>query len=109
LTFGLGGLIRGMAVPFETVLRDAHPWWHGKGMERDLHLRRYESSPIHWDPPALASIPLRYGDTHTLRGPRQAGKTTTVKRFIQELVKRGESRILSSSRKSPISNGTAYL
>lgn len=66
-------------------------------MERDPHLRRLASSPIDWDPPALASIPLRHGDTHTLRGPRQAGKTTTVKRLIHELVQRGESRILYHS------------
>src|SRR5579859_4259868 len=86
-----------MATPFETVLRDAHPWWYGRGMGRDLHLRRLQASPIRWDPPVLGSIPLRYGDTHTLRGPRQAGKTTTVKRLIQQLVGRGDSRIFYHS------------
>lgn len=83
-----------MPTPAEAILRDAHPWWHGQGLGRDLHLRRLQSSPIRWDPPVLGSIPLRYGDTHTLRGPRQAGKTTTVKRLIRQLVERGESRIL---------------
>jgi predicted AAA+ superfamily ATPase len=82
---------------FLGVLREAHPWWAGKGMGRDLHLRRLQASPIRWDPPVLAAIPLRNGDTHTLRGPRQAGKTTTVKRLIKQLVDRGESRILYHS------------
>jgi hypothetical protein len=86
-----------MATPFETAIREAHPWWFGNGIAGDPHLRRFERSPVPWDPPALASIPLRFGDTHTLRGPRQAGKTTTVKRLIQGLVDRGESRILYHS------------
>lgn len=83
-----------MAIDSVTLLRDSHPWWWGKGMEQDLHLRRFQTSPIHWDPPVLEAIPLRHGDTHTLRGPRQAGKTTTVKRLIKQLVDGGESRIL---------------
>jgi predicted AAA+ superfamily ATPase len=37
---------------------------------------------------------LRFEDTHTLRGPRQAGKTTTLKRFIKRLADAGERRIL---------------
>lgn len=98
LTLQIGGSrFEYMATSFETVLREAHPWWYGKGMGRDLHLRRLQASPIRWEPPVLASIPLRYGDTHTLRGPRQAGKTTTVKRLIQKLVERGESRIFYHS------------
>lgn len=83
-----------MAASLEATLRETHPWWFGRGIERDLHLVRLARSPIRWNPPVLGSIPLEYGDTHTLRGPRQAGKTTTVKRLIQTLVGRGESRIL---------------
>jgi len=30
---------------------------------------------------------------HTLRGPRQVGKTTTVKRLVERLVRRGERRV----------------
>jgi uncharacterized protein len=83
-----------MTTPFEAALRDAHPWWFGGDMSADPHLRRLGQSPFQWDPPSLSSIPLRYGDTHTLRGPRQAGKSTTVKRLMQQLVAKGESRIL---------------
>lgn len=86
-----------MPTLIEPTLRDAHPWWYGQGTARDPHLRRLQNSPIQWDPPVLASIPLRYGDTHTLRGPRQVGKTTTMKRLIRERVERGESRILYHS------------
>ena len=83
-----------MSTPFETVLRDSHPWWFGGDMAADVHLRRFRQSPFQWDPPSLSSIPLRYGDTHTLRGPRQAGKSTTVKRLMQQLIAKGESRVL---------------
>jgi predicted AAA+ superfamily ATPase len=35
-----------------------------------------------------------FEDTHTLRGPRQAGKTTTLKRLIRNLIEKGERRVL---------------
>ncbi len=75
-------------------LRETHPWWFGQGMGDDLHLRRLERSQVKWDPAPLKAIQLRFEDTHTLRGPRQAGKTTTLKRMIRRLVDAGESRIL---------------
>lgn len=75
-------------------LRQDHPWWFGKAAAGDPHLRRLERKRIRWDPPVLTSIPMSFGDTHTLRGPRQAGKTTTIKRMLRRLVEQGETRIL---------------
>lgn len=83
-----------MASNLEEQLRQEHPWWFGGTFPRDPHLRRLERSHIRWEPPALSAIPLTPGDTHTLRGPRQAGKTTTVKLLLERLVERGETRVL---------------
>lgn len=78
----------------DASLRAAHPWWFGGGITDDLHLRRLARSQFKWAPPALSEIELRFEDTHTLRGPRQAGKTTTIKRLMKRLIDSGESRIL---------------
>jgi predicted AAA+ superfamily ATPase len=79
----------------ERQLRDDNPWWYSpEVIARDPHLRRYDGGPVKWTPPALAAMPLSLEDTHTLRGPRQSGKTTTLKRRIRELVTRDEKRIL---------------
>lgn len=61
---------------------------------RDAHIRAFEAAPVKWDPPLLHGLPISLGDAHTVRGPRQAGKTTLTKRLIQRLLERGESRVL---------------
>lgn len=44
-------------------------------------------------PPVLDAIELGPRRVHTLRGPRQVGKSTTAKRLIRRLLDRGERRI----------------
>ena len=84
-----------MSDEVETQIRGDNPWWYaGDALDRDSHLRRYEAGPVRWDPPVLAAMSLSFGDTHTLRGPRQAGKTTTLKRLIKRLIDAGERRVL---------------
>lgn len=80
----------------ERQLRDDNPWWYqgAAGLALDPHLRRYENGPIKWTPPVMEAMPLRLEDTHALRGPRQAGKTTTLKRLIRGLVEKGEKRVM---------------
>lgn len=76
-------------------VRIQNPWWADPAaLERDPHLSEYREGGLAWTPPALDSVPLRPGDTDTLRGPRQVGKTTTVKRIIERLVAQGEPRVL---------------
>jgi hypothetical protein len=70
----------------------------------------------------MTAMPLTLEDTHTLRGPRQAGKTTTLKRLIKRLVENGEQRILyfsfdtvrhpgaiGQARRSPPKNSSARM
>lgn len=83
----------GMASLDEQVL-SWNAWWTDAGMiGRDPHLQALEAAPVKWAPPLLEGLPLTLGDTHTVRGPRQAGKTTLAKRLIQRLLERGESRV----------------
>lgn len=73
---------------------ELNAWWNDPtAIEQDLHIARFKASPFHWDPPALMDIPLRTGDLSILRGARQVGKTTSLKRMIQRLVGQGERRI----------------
>ena len=72
-----------------------NPWWSDPAaMGRDPHIREFEAAPVQWNPPLLEGLPVTLGDAHTVRGPRQAGKTTLTKRLIQRLLERGESRVL---------------
>lgn len=78
----------------EQILR-WNPWWgNPAAVDDDPHLRALAEAPVRWDPALLDCLPTGFGDTHTLRGPRQAGKTTLAKRLIQRLVHRGEPRVL---------------
>jgi predicted AAA+ superfamily ATPase len=53
----------------------------------------------------MTAMQVSFEDTHTLRGPRQAGKTTTLKRLIRRLVENGEQRVLYFSFDTVRSNG----
>ncbi|MFO7893959.1 MAG: AAA family ATPase, partial [Longimicrobiales bacterium] len=72
-----------------------NPWWADASVvDRDPHITAFEAAPVKWDPPLLDGLPLTPGAAHTLRGPRQAGKTTLAKRWIRRLLQRGEARVL---------------
>ena len=79
----------------EDLIRIQNPWWRDDvAIEADHHLRECRESGLQWNPPALDAIRLEPGRTDTLRGPRQAGKTTTAKRLMARLFERGERRLL---------------
>jgi hypothetical protein len=82
-----------MAILDEQILA-WNPWWSDAGaIGRDPDIRAFEDAPVQWNPPLLDGLPMTPGDTHTVRGPRQAGKTTLTKRLIQRLLDRGETRV----------------
>lgn len=79
---------------FDEQILAWNPWWANRSVfDEDPHIRAFEMAPVQWDPPLLGSLPLTLGDAHTVRGPRQAGKTTLTKRLIRRLLERGESRV----------------
>jgi predicted AAA+ superfamily ATPase len=63
-------------------------WWLDPGrIVSDRHLRRLNEAPLRWEPP----LPFRFDRdaVYTLRGPRQVGKSTVLKRQIADLLARG--------------------
>src|SRR3712207_3246275 len=65
-------------------------WWLDPAdVERDRHLRQLSQAPIRWEPP----LPFRFDRdaVYTLRGPRQVGKPTILKRQIAALLAGGWS------------------
>lgn len=72
-----------------------NPWWRDpSAIERDPKIRALKNQRFRWDPPALDAVEMGLRRVHTLRGPRQVGKSTTAKRLIQRLLEHGERRVL---------------
>lgn len=83
-----------MSIPDAQILH-LNPWWRDPAaIERDTKIRALRTRRLNWDPPALDAIQVDLRRVHTLRGPRQVGKSTTVKRLIKRLLERGERRVL---------------
>jgi hypothetical protein len=83
-----------MAVTDDQLLH-LNPWWTDPAaIERDAKLRELGRHKLAWNPPVMEAIELVPGRLHTLRGPRQVGKSTTIKRLIRRLLERGERRVL---------------
>src|SRR5262245_36946134 len=60
-------------------------WWlDAAEIGRDRHLSRMREAPLRWEPP----LPFRFDRDaiYTLRGPRQVGKTTVLKRQVAALL-----------------------
>ena len=68
-----------------TQLARQNPWWTDPAaIVRDRHLRRLADMPLRWTPP----LPFRFDRDaiYTLRGPRQVGKSTVLKRLVERLI-----------------------
>ena len=78
----------------DDLIRLTNPWWEApERINEDPHLRAFQESAFQWDPPVLREIELSSSAIHTLRGPRQVGKTTTLKRVVSKLLETGEQRV----------------
>lgn len=72
----------------ERLLASANPWWVDDAWaERDKQLLEAKAAPFTYEPKTLHS--LVEGSLYFLRGPRRAGKSTLMKRKIQELISSG--------------------
>ncbi len=65
-------------------MEDYNPWWL---REEDPTLAEYYSSPIQWVPQIIHKLTTPPFSLNFLVGPRQVGKSTTIKLFIQRLLK----------------------
>jgi predicted AAA+ superfamily ATPase len=67
-----------MPLPDSQILH-LNPWWRDPAsVGRDPKIRALESRSFHWDPLVLDAIEIGLQRVHTLRGPRQVGKSTSI-------------------------------
>ena len=77
-----------MVFPAELV--DQNPWWRDvAALQTDKHLLNLANSKIQWKPRIAHFFTWNQDAVYTLRGPRQIGKTTMLKGFVQELITSG--------------------
>ncbi len=68
-------------------LTEQNPWWIDKNnILKDPKLTKLSKLKFQWDPSLRRYIHLENDVIYTIRGPRQVGKTTTVKLIIKELL-----------------------
>jgi predicted AAA+ superfamily ATPase len=67
-----------------------NPWWGGSGWEsRDPHLARLSRQPRRLPADLVGEIDLGRAAIHTLRGPRQVGKSTDLKLLARRALEEG--------------------
>jgi hypothetical protein len=77
------------------MLTDAHildlnPWWTEPAWEgTDPHLRRLREQPRQLPAPLVDTLDLSVAAVHTVRGPRQVGKSTALKLLVQRALSAG--------------------
>ena len=74
------------------ILRQ-NPWWSDPaGWEQaDVHLTRLAAHQIRLPAEAVDQIPLDRPAIHTLRGPRQVGKSTDLKLLVRRALREGHA------------------
>jgi len=63
-----------------------NPWWQN---EKDEVLEEWKKKKVKWEPEIINDINLQPFSLHFLTGPRQVGKTTTLKILINKLIQKG--------------------
>jgi len=67
-----------------------NPWWFRQDWPSvDPHLRRLGAHPITFPSPLVDQLDLTSPGLHTLRGPRQVGKSTGLKLLVSRALKEG--------------------
>jgi hypothetical protein len=75
----------------ERSLLDQNPWWKDiNAIESDKHILDLKRSKIKWHPRMMDYFDWNEDLVYTIRGPRQVGKTTTIKMIIRnKLLEKG--------------------
>src|SRR6056297_432439 len=68
-----------------------NPWWDSKHtIENHQHLKIFNQCQFKYYPEFYKTIDMEETGIYTLRGPRQVGKTTTMKLLINKLIDLGK-------------------
>jgi len=72
------------------TLSKLNPWWRSRsGFLDDPSLAALERVPVRFDRSSEVAFEPAPDAIYTLRGPRQAGKTTILKQFLARLASQG--------------------
>lgn len=72
---------------------EQNPWWKDKSLiEKDYDIVKWNEKKYKWIPEIIEQVNLEPFSLHVLSGPRQAGKTTTIKLLIKKLLKENEAK-----------------
>ena len=72
------------------ILAFQNPWWKGKeNLKKDEDYLRWGGKKHRWVPSLIDRIELKPYSLHFLFGPRQVGKTTSLKLLIKKLLESG--------------------
>jgi len=65
-----------------------NPWWSDPiRIDSDKNIKAIEKTSIKWRQEKVVHFDLEKDAIYTLRGPRQVGKTTLIKKIIKNLLK----------------------
>ncbi|MFO8052316.1 MAG: ATP-binding protein [Thermoplasmatota archaeon] len=71
----------------DSILIEQNPWWKDRELiNSDKHLADLANRNIRWDPGLWKHFNWDRDHLYTIRGPRQVGKTTMIKRTIRRLI-----------------------
>ncbi|MCB0317647.1 MAG: ATP-binding protein [Bdellovibrionales bacterium] len=65
---------------------NANSWWENSNLSEDPDLKRALKSKLNYKPKIFDQESLNSTNIYTLRGPRQVGKTVSLKLLIEELI-----------------------
>lgn len=73
-------------------IAELNPWWfRGDWAELDPHLRRLRAQAVTFPAPLVTGFDLANPGVHTIRGPRQVGKSTDLKLLVERALADGYS------------------
>ncbi len=76
----------------ESRIVDRNPWWfNDEWAAGDPHLRRLEAQPLQLPARLVGRFDLTHPGVHTIRGPRQVGKSTDLKLLAQRFLREGHA------------------
>jgi len=78
-----------MMISYE-ILASQNPWWKGKeNLKKDEDYLKWDEKKHKWVPSFIDRMELKPYSLHFLFGPRQVGKTTSLKLLIKKLLESG--------------------
>lgn len=71
-------------------LQIQNSWWENKdSIDQDEKIKEYDGLKYPYIPQTVLSLPLAFKNIHLITGPRQTGKSTALKLYIRQCLRKG--------------------